>query len=494
MRDSWEIRFEWIQTILQWASLAIGVGLTLLQLGVSPSTMAASVAVTAYTVAMQFIPVRSKNTTLVGGLLALLGVVTSLFAVAITGGLASAFLIYLAVPVFFASTFHGTVLGVLTAFAAIIGLVAIATTSDSDVVSTTLPLMVVFYALIGITFSQAHRILIDEPGQESGAVQFRRLESAHHLLADLANLAGEAELNPITIGRAALRDLAVHVPYASGSIAIMDDNEEITVATRGLPGLVGNATVFPVLKQQDRLGSIYLWSMDGESLAPHGAQIDRSMQSVALAFANVLLLQSIAHRAVREERVRLARELHDDIGPSLVSVGLGLDLALHAGDFDQDSRRNLETMRETIGDLVEEVRDTVTHLRSGEASSLLEHAHSLAADTPASGPSIVVDIDEAEAPRQRMASELAAIMTEAVRNAVEHSGATVIRIEGFVHRHEGEFCVNDNGRGIDPHLEVSQRYGVIGMQERADIIGARLLIESFKGRGTKVMVGWDRHE
>ncbi len=190
MQDSWEIRFEWIQTVLQWVSLAVGVGLTLLQFGFTPSTMAASAAVTGYTIAMQLISRRSKDTALVGGLLALLGVVTSLFAIALTGALDSAFLIYLVVPIFFAAAFHGTILGVLTTFAAIIGLVAVATTSGAGSLSTTLPLMVVLYALIGITFSQAHRILIEEPRQDPGVVQLQRLESAHRLLADLASLGG----------------------------------------------------------------------------------------------------------------------------------------------------------------------------------------------------------------------------------------------------------------------------------------------------------------
>lgn len=490
MRDSWEIRFEWIQTILQWVSLIVGVGLTLLQFGVEPSTIAASAAVTGYTIAIQSIPTRSKNTPLVGGLLALLGVVTSLFAIALTGGLESAFLLYLAVPIFFAAAFHGTILGVLTTFAAIVGLVAVATTGDVDALSTTLPLMVVFYALIGVTFSQARRILIEEPRQDGVAVQFLRLESAHRLLADLASLGGEAELNPITIGRAALRDLAVDVPYSSGSIAIIDDNEEIAVAVRGQPGPDDRSMLFPILMNQDRVGSLYLWPMDDESLDPHANSITQSMRTVALAFANVLLLQSIAHRAVREERVRLARELHDDIGPSLVSVGLGIDLALHTGEFDQESRRHLQAMRETIGKLVEEVRDTVTHLRSGSTTSLLEHAHSLAADTPADGPSFIVDIDEIENPRPREAGELAAIMTEAVRNAVEHAGAGTIRIEGFVQRDRGEFSVADNGRGINPDLDVTQRYGVLGMEERAETIGAHLSIESAKDTGTRVTARW----
>ena len=490
MRDSWEIRFEWIQMVLQWVSLTIGVGLTLLQFGIDPSTVAASLAVTGYTIAVQFIPPQSRRSALVGGLLALLGVVTSLFAIAITGGLDSSFLLYLAVPIFFASAFHGTVLGVLTTFAAIIGLVAVATTSDAASLSTTLPLMVVFYALIGITFSQARRILIEEPREGSGAAQFQRLTSAHQMLADLASLSSAAELNPIAIGRAALRDLAVTVPYASGSIVIADDTEEITVATRGQPGPVDDASEFVIESSGEELGTLRLWPLTGQSLAPHKAAIDRTIGTVALAFANVLLLQSIAHRAVREERMRLARELHDDIGPSLVSVGLGLDLTMHSGAIDDESRRHLASMREAVGDLVEEIRTTATRLRSADSASLVEHAQSLAADAPADGPSFIVDIDEVVPPRQREAGELAAIMTEAVRNAVDHADASVIRIEGFVRGDRGEFCVSDNGIGIDRNVKADQRYGLIGMQERAERIGARLSIESSISGGTMVTVSW----
>ncbi len=490
MRDSWEIRFEWIQTILQWVSLAVGVALTFLQFGIDPSTIASSLAVLGYTIAMHLIPVRNKNTKLVGGLLALLGVVTSLFAIAITGGLDSGFLLYLAVPVFFAAAFHGTILGVLTSFATIIGLIAIATTAGFSPASTTLPLMIVFYALIGITFSQARRILIEEPRSTPEGAQLQRLESAHRLLGDLAGLASSAELNPVNIGRSALRDLAVSVPYAAGSISIIDAAEEITVATRGHPGPVDEAERFPVTLDRENLGSLTLWPLEGSSLGEHESDINQSMRPVALAFANVLLLQSIAHRAVREERVRLARELHDEIGPSLVSVGLGIDLALVSGEIDDDSRRHLKNMRETIGVLVEEVRDTVTNLRSDGTPSLLEHARELAADAPIDGPAFVVDIDEIEPPRPRVAGELAAIMTEAVRNAVEHADASVIRIEGTVRRDQGEFRVVDNGRGINAGLELDHRYGMIGMKERAESIDAHLSIHSTKRKGTTIVTRW----
>ena len=350
--------------------------------------------------------------------------------------------------------------------------------------------MIAFYALIGLTFTQAHRILIEEPRHISGGAQFERLEAAHRLLGDLTGLASTAELNPVTIGRSALRDLAVVVPFASGQISIIDDGEEITVGTRGQPGPAAQATLFDIDLNRRHLGVLRLWLQPGDSSDSHRNTVEQAMRSVALAFDNVLLLQSIAHRAVREERVRVARELHDDIGPSLVSVGLGIDVAMHHGDIDPDTRRQLEITRETVGDLVDEIRTTVAHLRSTDATSLLDHAYAIAEDSPADGPSVVVDIHEMEVPVGLEAEHLAAIMTEAVRNAVEHSEAKVIRIRGTVGKDQGDLRISDDGRGIDPGLPVTNRYGLIGMQERADEIGARLSIDSGPRSGTIVTVVW----
>lgn len=492
MRDSWEIRFEWIQSILQWTALVFGAGLSLLSDGIHAATIGAAAAVTAYTVAMHSIPRRHRLNGLVGGLLALLGVVTGLLAIGLTGGLESPYLLYLVVPVFFASALHGTVLGSVTALAAILGLVALAQASGLGASSSTLALMIAFYALVSITFSQARRILVEEPLESVGVGPIRRLESAHDLLSDLAALASSSELNPVAIGRSALRNLAVDVPFAAGSIAIIDGDESITVATRGQPGSPDRAVLVDISLGSEQVGTLTLWPLSDGNVASQIPVINHHMNAVALAFDNVLLLQSIAHRAVREERVRLARELHDDIGPSLVSVGLGLDLMLHSDSLDDEADKRLRELRETVTTLVDEVRATVANLREAEVASLREHADALAADVPADGPSILIDVSEQSVPARGDVEELAAIMSEAFRNALEHAHATVIRIEGSVAREHGRFCVCDNGMGLDPSNASPNRYGLIGMRERADRIGARLSIAATHGGGTTIDVRWGK--
>lgn len=500
VRSSWETRFEWIGTILQWSALVIGVGLAVLgdvntNGEITPAVITASVVVAVYTVIMQTLPASKKRLPFVGAFLAALGVAVSLFAISLTGGTGSPFLIYLAVPIFFASTTQGIVLGGVTALAGVAGLALVARNAGEDLLAPQFLQMVAFYALVGITFAQAYRILIEEPQtappEASHAEQVARLEGAHRLLAELADLATTDDLSPVTVGRGALRDVAASVPYASGSVSIVESDSETTVATRGQAPAGSAGSEYPIELEGRRLGTLTLWPMAGADLELHRPEIEDALRPVALAFDNVLLLQTIAHRSVREERIRVARELHDEIGPLLVSIGLGLDVAIQSDGIDNEVAAHLAGLRETVGKLVDDVRRTVTMLRSTQATTVTEHAHALAADVDSDGPSIIVDIEEERFLGERELAQLAAIMTEAVRNALEHAEAKVVRVEGQVDRDRVLLRIRDDGVGFDPNVEASGRYGLIGMRERAKEIGAELDILSTDGLGTTVTVTWD---
>jgi len=193
---------------------------------------------------------------------------------------------------------------------------------------------------------------------------------------------------------------------------------------------------------------------------------------------------------VREERIRLARDLHDEIGPSLVSIGLGLDVLIQEDGIEPATKKRATDMRATITELVDQVRTTVADLRPAEVASLIENAEMVAADSPADGPSIVISIDEMEPPDTFVGTQVVAIMTEAVRNAVEHSGGTVVTVEGKSAESGGWLRITDNGRGISRRAPRTHHYGLVGMQERADEIGASFEVDSSRSRGTKIEVRW----
>jgi len=91
----------------------------------------------------------------------------------------------------------------------------------------------------------------------------------------------------------------------------------------------------------------------------------------------------------------------------------------------------------------------------------------------------------------RVEQELWRIAQEALANVDRHSGATQVAVRWSVDDHSARLEISDNGDGFDPDIVVGDHYGIVGMRERADAIGARLQIHSRAGRGTSVVVALD---
>ncbi|MDJ0497271.1 MAG: histidine kinase [Acidimicrobiia bacterium] len=495
--DPWEQRLDWVLSAVLWASLTLSVIVSAVGRGATATVGVSALLAAAWVVAMQVVPRRLRNSEQWGEPLAVLGIIVALIAVALTGGSESAYVIFLAGPPLFAASFLGMRIGLETGALSIVGLFVIARALDQPLLDESTIQPAFLYALIVITFTQVRRILI-ETSERSAALQaatdrIERIRSAHTLLISLSELANTQELNPVTIGTVALRDLARSVPYAAGRVDLVrEDGEAVVVAAEGDVN-EEESTTYPIEMRGSLLGRIELWPHPGEQLDQYLPAIQPIVRQVGLAFDNVALLQRIAHRTVHEERVRLARELHDNIGPSLASLGLRLDMLIHGSGNDAELVRHLEGTREAVTDLVEEVRTTVSDLRHDNVASIVEQAYEVAAEAVGSGPEISVDIDEHRPPRPAVAVELRAILAEAVRNAVEHSRASALRIEGEVDRDRGRISIIDNGRGFDSSQLPKGHYGLLGMRERAAEIGGTLTVESTSGQGSRVTIAWEDH-
>ncbi len=502
-RATWELRLDWTLTAVHWSGLTLAVIFSAAGEGMTQDVAAASVVAGAYVVAMQVIPRSIRDAELIGELLAVIGVIASLVSVALTGGIDSPFVLFLAVPAFFAAAFLGFRIGLETAVLSAAGLAVVVATLDQEVLQGQVAQAMFLYVLIAITLSQARRILIEERARsdalaeasELTALRMERLEAAHHLLTSLSELANADELNPVTVGGAALRDLARIVPFRAGNVVLTGDaGDPVVVARRGEVVLDEVPTVFPMRVRDRSLGRLELWAVPDNELEHSAPLIDEALRPVALAFDNILLLQGIAHRAVHQERTRLARELHDEIGPALASLGLRMDMTIHTATDDPDLIRYLEGMRRSITTLVEDVRHTVADLRHDDVPSVVEQAHRIAADLGPDAPAIIIDINERRPPRPVVTVELTSILTEAVRNAVDHAAATTIRIEGSSDRDRGRIVVSDDGIGFDPALQPKGHFGLVGMKERAAEIGATLTVDAAPGRGCRIIIEWEGDE
>ena len=496
VRDPWEQRLEWLLSAVIWSSLTLSVVVTTVVRGATADVAISALLAASWVVAMQVVPSRLRNSEQWGELLAVTGVVVSLVAMALTDGAESIYVLFLAGVPLFAASFLGTRIAYETGALAVAGLFVLARAFEQSLLGLSTLSPAFLYMLIVIAFTQVRRILVEAQARSvelrAATARVERIESAHTLLTSLSELANTQELNPVTIGNVALRDLSASVPFTAGRVSLIrDDGDAVLVAARGEIEPDGDPQTFSIEMRGAKLGSVELWSDRGHDLEQYLPSIQPIVRQLGLAFDNVAIVQRIAHRTVYEERVRLARELHDNIGPGLASLGLRLDMLIYQATDDPDLVKHLEGTRAAVTALVEEVRTTVRDLRHDNVASIVEQAHEIVASEAGTGPEIEIAIQEHRPPRPAVAVELRAILTEAVRNAIEHADASRLSIEGEVDRDRGRITITDDGTGFDPDSLPTGHYGVMGMRERAREIGGILTIESGPVTGSRVTIAWE---
>jgi signal transduction histidine kinase len=503
--NPWESRFHKVLLALLWVALALGVFISFWEarkdgasLGsdiIGADAIGAAMAAGVFVLGSQILPRAYLSTTWVRELASLVGVVLVMMAVSLSGGLNSPFLLLSLTPVMLAGLFGGFRSGLATAGLSAGVLIIISIGLEGS----TLPLFFQWaglYLLIGFTFGQARRLLVEEGARADALAaasievtrRLDRLERANTLLTRFVEVADTAELNPVTVGHEALESLAEVTSFHAAVVALAGDDGPVVVARRGSEEPDDHRSIIPLSVGNRSVGMVVVISAEEPSAAEHQATVE-SLQPVALAFSNILLLQDIARRAIREERARLARDLHDDIGPSLASLGLALDLALLQHPADPDLAEHLRELRTSVGGMVEDVRSTVADLRMPEQPSVTEVLKSLSASVPDEGPDIDIRLTERRPPRPSIGPDVVAIVTEAVRNAIRHSGTQNITVHGTVDFDDGTITVHDTGKGFRRDRVPDGHYGLLGMEERAERIGAVLNITSSRG-GTAVTVNW----
>ena len=357
--NPWESRFHKVLLALLWLALALGVFVTFwkarrTQPPLAPKPSDPVQLVPQWPVASmcwdrRILPRTFLRTTWIRELTSLVGVILVMMAVSLSGGLDSPFLLLSLTPIMLAGVFGGFRSGLATAGLAA-GVLIVITVGIDDFDLPVFFQWAGLYLLIGFTFGQARRLLVEEGARADAmaaaslevSLRLDRLERANSLLTRFAEVADTAELNPVTVGQEALETLAEVTSFHAAVVALAGDGP-VVVARRGTEGPNDHRSIIPLSVGSRDVGMVVLISADEPSRAQHQATVE-SLQPVALAFSNILLLQDIARRAIREERARLARDLHDEIGPSLASLGLALDLALlqHPADPDfAEHRREL---------------------------------------------------------------------------------------------------------------------------------------------------------
>jgi signal transduction histidine kinase len=198
--------------------------------------------------------------------------------------------------------------------------------------------------------------------------------------------------------------------------------------------------------------------------------------------------------AALEERQKLAHELHDSVTQSLYGVTMYAEAAARLQETGNPSRANelLRTMRDTSLKALREMRLLLFDLRPppfAEHGLVAALQARLSAVEGRAGVQTQLTAEGVESLPHELAEELYGICTEALNNSLKHAQASRIAVR--LHQAGPSVCleVEDDGRGFDPAgAQGAGGMGLVGMEERAARLGARLSVTSRLGEGTSVKV------
>ena len=196
-----------------------------------------------------------------------------------------------------------------------------------------------------------------------------------------------------------------------------------------------------------------------------------------------------------QERTRIARELHDTLLQGIIGISLQMYAASQQAADAGSVPSVLGHASQRLREIAEQSRKAVEDLRSPPGTpDPLEAMLALALrdmDLPASIQSQISSVGSRIDLRPPVLIEVEQIVREAVANAVRHSGTNIIRIDILYQPAHFFLSVSDNGCGMDQQIQVSGRighWGVTGMRERAESVGAQLRILPHIPHGTVVEI------
>jgi signal transduction histidine kinase len=194
-----------------------------------------------------------------------------------------------------------------------------------------------------------------------------------------------------------------------------------------------------------------------------------------------------------EERARIARELHDELGQLLTSIKLDFSTTVRRLHELRSPGDVVDRLQSAIGQVdiaIALVRRVATDLRPAAldhrdlASAIEDEARRVAAR---SGLDIRVSPCVCGPVDPPLATAAFRIFQEALTNTVRHAGATAVTARVLTSGGRLSLHVCDNGAGIRAdRVDAPDSLGLLGMRERARSVGGRLRIGSRPGRGTRV--------
>jgi len=244
-----------------------------------------------------------------------------------------------------------------------------------------------------------------------------------------------------------------------------------------------------VVAVHDKLEGLGSFTSDDQRIAE---------QFAVRAATAVDLSERVARDALRRvvdgqelERQRLARELHDETGQALTSILLGLKAVEEAKDAEALGAAAAH-LRELVVATLQDVRRLAVELRPKALDDFgLVPAVERLTETFSDHTGIEVHL-ESRLGDARLSEEIETalyrLVQEALTNVVKHAHAKTVSILLMRRGDRVTALIEDDGRGFDPALAREDGLGLVGMRERAALVGGRMTVEASEGSGTTIAV------
>jgi signal transduction histidine kinase len=346
--------------------------------------------------------------------------------------------------------------------------------------------------------------------------------SAYRLLSQLRLVARQLSggLDPVNLGLQMLEQVQRQVPFDRGAVYVRSSGSRLSpVAFLGAdrldwdvdhahfdeawasstsmrapvaltPGATGVSAVLPL-----RLGLRTFGLVALERTAPpfepdETETAEVILDELGLRLETALLFSEVRTLATAEERRRLAREIHDGIAQELASMGYVVDDLAARARYIPDLEADLKTLRGELTRVITELRLSIFDLRSevqshvGLGTALSDYVRQVGASS-----NLTVHLVLDETPL-RLAidaeTELLRIAQEAVTNARKHANASNLWVTCRIDPPTAYLSIEDDGGGLGRPREDS--FGLEVMRERAERIGAQLVVKNREQGGTAVAV------
>lgn len=255
---------------------------------------------------------------------------------------------------------------------------------------------------------------------------------------------------------------------------------------------------YPIFEEQAVVGAVVTFNDISERVEAQNIRLAAQAELERRVIERTAQLQKTHDRMRRlsahlttvreEERTRIAREMHDDLGAKLTAFDLELKALSYRCASDAKLTLRIESMLELAQGAMESLRRILSDLRPGVLDHLGLWAaieHLLGEFSQRTSVVSTLDLEPAlEHVRLSKATETALyrILQEALTNVAKHSGANRVDVRAHTEGRAIMLEIRDNGRGMAVRT-FNAGFGLMGIEERAWDIGARCAIDSILGQG-----------